>query len=557
MNLVRKDYLYASFLIIVSCIFVFDLFSYVGRPANFDANFHISNIAQFYTVLKDGDFPVVWSDGFANYGLPIPIVSHQLTNYLGAGLMFLTQDPTLSFNILIFIGIVLANLFYFLFLRIYFQPHIAFIAAVIFNFSAYRIINLYIRGAVPELFSQIFPPLIFIGTYFLVKKKKLSAFFLLCISFFLLALNHPMMFVIYSFLFFPYLIFLLLDEDKRSRITFTSLFLLSIVLGVGAASYYLLPLVIEIKYFYYGSAVSSIAANSYLSFSNFFNQNWQYFTQQDIFTRGHIIMVGLLETLAIILGLGYIVGKFIKKTKMVSIVDFAIVTGLLILFFTSQLSSLFYTYISVLSGIQFPWRMLSAFIFLPPIIYAFFLKDVSRYIILLIIFLIAVISFPQLYGKNYSNIPQQNYFFSTVNAHSVLMNTIWSGKSEDYPVKREKVEILDGKGAIQSKQLKNSSRVYRIKAETPLRMIDYTFYFPGWHVYVDGQEQPIEFQDPKYRGIITYLVPAGEHEVLVQFEDTKVRFLAKIVSLGFIGIIMLLFLVRKKLTKLVGYNVKR
>jgi hypothetical protein len=55
--------------------------------------------------------------------------------------------------------------------------------------------------------------------------------------------------------------------------------------------------------------------------------------------------------------------------------------------------------------------------------------------------------------------------------------------------------------------------------ETLLRL--YLFYFPGWKAYVDGQETPIEIAKPE--GFVTLWVPAGQHEVLLSFEDTPPR----------------------------------
>jgi hypothetical protein len=56
----------------------------------------------------------------------------------------------------------------------------------------------------------------------------------------------------------------------------------------------------------------------------------------------------------------------------------------------------------------------------------------------------------------------------------------------------------------------------------------FTFYFPGWTAYVDGQRVPIELSEPE--GWITLRVPAGEHDVLVRLENAPVRTLAGLVS---------------------------
>ena len=87
------------------------------------------------------------------------------------------------------------------------------------------------------------------------------------------------------------------------------------------------------------------------------------------------------------------------------------------------------------------------------------------------------------------------------------------------------------KGKIISSQVQNGKRMYKVSAQSDLQMVDYTFYFPGWHAYVDDIKTDIQFQDPAYRGVITYAVPKGEHEVKVVFEDTKIRIFGKIITL--------------------------
>ncbi len=68
-------------------------------------------------------------------------------------------------------------------------------------------------------------------------------------------------------------------------------------------------------------------------------------------------------------------------------------------------------------------------------------------------------------------------------------------------------------------------------------------YFPGWKVYVDGLETATQFQDPNYRGLMTFPVTAGEHKIEAKFEDTKLRLVSEVLSLltitaiiGFVGL---------------------
>ncbi|MFN2166472.1 MAG: hypothetical protein ACK2U9_09435, partial [Anaerolineae bacterium] len=59
-----------------------------------------------------------------------------------------------------------------------------------------------------------------------------------------------------------------------------------------------------------------------------------------------------------------------------------------------------------------------------------------------------------------------------------------------------------------------------------------SFAFPGWVATVDGREVPITPSDPE--GLITFPVPAGEHEVQVRWASTPLR-----TTLGLLGLLAL------------------
>ena len=67
-------------------------------------------------------------------------------------------------------------------------------------------------------------------------------------------------------------------------------------------------------------------------------------------------------------------------------------------------------------------------------------------------------------------------------------------------------------------------------------------------VEVNGNKEEIEYQDPAFRGIITYKLPQGENNVELKFEDTKVRQAGKMISLTSIGAFFMLLLVRRKIS---------
>ncbi len=382
----KKELFFIFCIFIASTIFVFDLFIHQGFPQTFDNIAHATSLTQFFLALKDGDFPVRWSDGLGNYGLPIPIVAHQIPNYLGAFLMYLIYDPEIVLKILYFLSVFLSGFFFYLFLRYYFLPLYAFVGTFFYIFSSYKIFNTYVRGALPELFSAIWLPLILLGILLFVKEKQFRGLLLITISIALLALTHPMMVLIYSFIYLPFLFWMLIviREGKNNFLKLlvqrrTIACIGGIIVGLLIAGYYLIPLVLEIKYFYLGNSQPFTYGN-YLTLDSFFRFQWPYFTEKDIVTRGHVINVGILETLVFIIGVVLLFPSIKNKKNIdqVGILFFAVLNGVGIILLMLPLAESIFSSVRILGSVQFQWRFLSAFNFFPPIILAYALMRLNK-----------------------------------------------------------------------------------------------------------------------------------------------------------------------------------
>lgn len=502
--------------------------------------------------MKEGEWKPTWSDGFANYGMPIPIIAQQTTSYMGAWLNFALHNVIFSYNVVVLIGAFFSLIFFYLFLRLHTNVRGAFLGTFLFNVAPYRILNIYIRGAIPEFFAGVFFPLILIALYKWIKEEKKYAPFLFAAAVGGLLLTHPFMLVIYAFFIVPYAGLLIY---KKKNIP-PKLGILGIfgVLGIGSVGYYLIPLFLELKYFYYGTG-NRFLPDQYLRLQNYIAPAWPYFYRDDIMTRGHFIHFGLIESVIFALSIILLAVALLKKRFINNIILITIPIGLITIFMTSQFAIPLYKHISMLGKIQHPWRMMSMFIYISPILLAIYSKNWNRWLVCLFIIIIAVIRFPQLYGKNYQFVPESTYFFTKENLHGEVLNIIWTGPTQNYPVKVNKPEIIAGKGIIDNSEIHNSWRTYEIRASEKIRMVDYTFYFPGWKVYIDGVPTTIEFQDMNYRGVITYYVPEGKHMVLVKFEDTRVRMLSNAVSILSLLAFGVLALVEKRY-KVLGKMIK-
>lgn len=528
MNKHKLDIALIIILFFSAVIFSIDPFLHKGQFANFDGNTHSVTIAQFFRALKDGDMKVTWADGFTKYGFAIPIFSQQVTSYAGALINFVTNNITVSIHLLYMVAAIASVLGMYWFFRLYFSEQASFVGAFLCNIATYRIINLYVRSALPEFFASMWIPFICISIHY-VMRNNFRYFFLLILSTVALILTHPMMLIVYSFFIGAYVYAYVLKEGFEAK---KWLFLgIAAVWALLISGYYIIPLIREIKYFNYGNVTNHYEPNHHLTLAQFVSPRWPYFYRDDIYTRGNFLKIGevefMLTAIAAIISL-----HVLRKKKQRTIQDYFFITGsassLLVMYLLSPHSVWVFKLITFLSNIQYPWRLLSVFTVFPPFFIAYLL-DMSVLsknkiaVSLIIIGILCVLRFPQLYGKNYTYYDQSTYFSIPNNIHIAGMNTPWTSRIEDYPIKKNRLEIIEGKAKILTSLRKNSWRQYEINAESPLRLVEYSFYFPGWKVYVDGNPTLIEFQDINYRGILTFRVPAGKHIVKIAFEDTKVR----------------------------------
>lgn len=539
MLLKKIDILHLILLTLAALLLVLDLFLIKAEPSTFDGRIHITNIAQYYQALHDNEFPVRWAGGIGNYGLPTPLLSQQTTNYLGALITFITNNVVLSYKILFAFGSVLGSLLLYRFLRIYWKPNPSFVGAFLFTFAPYRIFDIYIRGDLPEFFASAFIPLLLVSLYYTITKRKLPSFFLLVATTTLLICTHPLVFFISLFIAVPYTVVLLIQQKKRleSIVTLCA----AMFLSLGISAWYIFPLLYETKYLYLGQTKNNFVIYQFLSLENYIQTTWNY---GNSFIRGNFVPVGIVNTIITICGIGALLGKYrnIKRHLLFSCFVFL---SVFLIFLTTSFSQVFFTHITLLGNIQFPWRMVIALDIVTVVITTELLSNITRYqttIFLSIILFVSLLAFPGLYGKNYIYYPQQHYFFTIDNPYTIIANPIWSGETIGYPVKRIQSDIIGGQGQILTRIVHNASRTYRIFAKTPLQMIDYTFYFPGWTVIIDGQSVPIEYQDPNHRGVITYHVPSGEHTINVFFKNTRDRMIGNAISIfSFIFCILILF----------------
>lgn len=545
--------LLGAVLLLLSFLSVADLIYRPGHPVTFDGHIHMTTMNQYAQAMYDGEFPVTWANNFANYGHPLPVIAHQVPAYLGGFLILAGVTTELAYTLLLTISLFITTLLFFIFFKKFADTPLALTATVLATVFPYRALNIYTRGGLPELMATIFLPVLLLGVWNIQQKEYKKAAILLYLGTFLTAITHPMMLLVFMLPVGAYLLFFL---DKKTRLKQLLLAGIPAILGVFSASFYLVPLLVEMRYFYQSRIVPEIKPDVFLSFKQLFDPSW-FYTYTHPGPRGNYIKLGLPEFIIFVSAFITIflakLKKFTFKINNKNQIVFWSVLSLIAVILLLPISKPLYS-LPLMYQIQYPWRFLTVLQLTIPLLFIFIInankKLQNKYLYLFIIAGILWIRLPQFYGKNYIVQPSTDYYFNQSNLHSVNLNTVWSDNSENYPVKTVQAEIINGDGEFEILEEKNASRLYKTKSDSELRLIDYTFYFPGWNVYVDGTPTVIEYQDSNHRGLITYKVPAGEHEIQVIYEYSKVRLLSLILSiLTLLGTIPTVVILNKLLLK--------
>lgn len=549
-----------ALILIASWILLIELFLIPAPPRTFDGWTHLITIQQYYhTITEEVKFPVTWIDGVSNYGMPLGHIAHQTTAYLGALIRLITPNVQDAFNISMYLAASSSAVLMYFFLRRHFSQEQSLLAALVFNIAPYRISNIYLRGALPELFVSTAILSLLLVTNIFVIKPTWGKLLLISLASAFLALTHPMIFLVAMPIILIYTVFMIFHKYNQLKITTLLMVVMGIILGTILASYYLIPLVFESKYLYQGQkSLQPQTEFEFLGLNNFWQESWKFQSDGGSGVRDNRIQLGSFEFISVML---LIILSLVKKKSIIyqQLVIFTLISFFLYAALSLPISQFLYTNAPLLKNIQYPWRMMSVLMLLPPI--AIILVMPSKWVrkvSLLIILCLYIFRTPQLYGKNYIQYPDSRYDFTEVNPHSTNMNTIWSSASSSYQIRDNKFGIIDGQIDLLHSTIKPTSREYFVDAKRSSRLVDYTFYYPGWTVYIDNQQTQIQFQDLEYRGLITYMVDAGKHTIRVVYQPTKLRTIANFISILGMLVITISAIYNKKtgkLTKLVKLKV--
>ncbi len=551
-------------------ITIFSLFATrdLWQPGFFtthDAEVHVMRLAQFDQALKEGQFPVRWLPNWmAGYGSPVFNFNFSLPYYLGSLLHFTGLSFQDCVKVVFILSVVLSAWTGYLFIFQIIRDRIAaIVGSVLYVWAPYRFTDIYIRGAWGEACSFIFLPLIL---WFLIKaKKNLTVSIWAGVVWALFITTHNILALVSMGLYFAYTVFL--PEKWPDKIKLVKSAELVFLLGLGLSAWFWLPALAEKKY----DSMSAVAniynySQQFVSPTALFTSGWQYkLALPDQQSESMSFQLGWIHWLVVGIVIYYLLKKSAGNKDVSRQMKFFLLVFLAAILLCTKASKFIYDIPLVSGMINFPWRFLEIATFAAAILAGLLLTLFKRRQMLIGSILISMAVF--LYWP-YSKIISERFSLSDER----LENAITSYKgfypdTEYLPIWANYFGLLKNRGPAASfpffisKEKATFTQVQRYKlnyfshitTEQPTQVSAQAFYFPGWQVTIDGHTQ--ETDRDEY-GLVSFVAPAGNHDIRLELVDTKIRKVGNWISIisvvGLAGLIgyQLINKSRKKSIKL-------
>lgn len=535
----KQNKLFLSLLVGISILFLIPLFK-TGIPATHDGEAQVVRITAFYKAISDNQFPPRWAgDLNYRYGLPTLNFFFPLEGYLGTVFHSFGISLQDSYKLQLIASFVCAPLFFFLWASQLFKKEVAFVGSLLYGFAPYHFLDLYVRGQLAELLAFVFIPLIF---FFVERNSKKFSYPNLVgggISHALLILSHSILSLLFTGVIFLYIV---VRNYPKKRQIIQNLFIP--IIGLLLSCFFWVPALAEGKYINSKVFVHDFYQENFVSLDKLIYSPWGF--GPAVNEQGGLSpRIGIIPIFLILC----CIALFHKQKKKREVI-FWFIIFLAGVFMATSFSQIIWRQIHMVQQFQFPWRFtgLSSFVaaVLSMYILALFQRRLWFFLIVLII-LVWSIQFVTISGT----IKKQDAFYWQYPGAAAFhgeATTIWTdGEAHGFP--KKEIQVIAGEATIKKRGKKTQKHTFTVVAKQEVTILDNTVYFPGWKVFIDDEEVPIQFQNPQHPGLITFHVPEGRHTVEVLFTETAVRKFADIISLLSFGGVILLFLISLNDTK--------
>ncbi len=516
----------------------------------------VMRIFEMRSCLEDFQIPCRWVPDMG-YGNGFPLFNYYgvLPFYIGAVFSFVLGF-IVSAKILFFIPLFFAGITMYFLGKELFLKNGGLVAAVLYEFAPYRAVDSYVRGAVNESFGLFLIPLVFYTSLKLIKQNSLKNFLFFAVSLGLFLTSHNIMTLLFGPFILIWIIYLLVLEKFKNLKSLV----LSFLLGVGLASFFILPAFLEKNLVQTNTLTEGgldfrghFATLTQLFLSRFWGYGASVFGPDDTIS----FQIGLphwpLAFLAICSSLFLILRK---KFKYLGLSIFFFVSFLISVFMTHNKSTPIWDSIQIIQFTQFPWRFLGLSIFFASLLGGLFIalipKKISLYAAILILLLTLFLN---------ASYFKPEYFYTYMTDQQKLTGELWKIQQQagilDYlPITAQEPkgprpflpEVISGYANVSNFVDKSNHWSFYAEVTQSANLEVPVFDFPNWLTFVNGKQTPHSHNNRL--GRIRLDLPPGNYQIQGVLYNTSIRNIANIITLiSFIILIYLIYVAKFKKQK--------
>ncbi|MCL4390453.1 MAG: YfhO family protein [Patescibacteria group bacterium] len=509
----------------------------------------VVRLAQLDKALSFGQFPVRWvADLGFGYGYNLFNFYPPLVYYLGEIIHLVFETSFLDATKIIWgIALVGSALSMYFLAKEFFGKVGGLVSAMFYLYIPYHAVDAYVRGALAELFSFVWLPLILLFSY----QKRII---LTGITLALLMITHNLVFLPFFGLFAAW--YLVLHRDIKGLALIT-------LITFGLSAFFWLPSLAQKQFTLVDQFLTTGLASYSIHFvcpAQLWNSLWGYGGSAAGCVDGLSFKIGKPQ---VVLALVALLIAIWKRSKIL-LVTFTLFV--FCVFMTTDYSRFIWDHVKLLWYLQFPWRFLEFVALFSSLLAGSFVLVVkkTRWRLVLGAVLIAAVIF--LHGKYF--VPQ-SYLPQATDA------TLLSDSQVKWVVSQTSFEYMPAGVAVhptpqgsymldiaayptrkyvvtagsfgETKSQFGADRFLLAGIATQSSQIQFQITnFPGWKVWVDGKATAIT--DNNKLKLITVSIPAGQHQITGQFTNTPVRTAGNLITLFAIIVLMAIYLYGRRRT---------
>lgn len=513
-------------LFLLSLISVWPFFK-KGYFESHDGEWMIIRFSAFHQTLRNGQFPVRYTERLNNnYGYPVLNFLYPLPFYAAEIPKVAGFNFTDSIKIIFVATTIASALIMFWALSQVFGFKAAFGGSILYLFTPYRFVDLYVRGSLGENFAFALLPLV-LGCVFKISKNKGHFIPVLSVSIALLIIAHNVI----ALIFLPFFLIQSLILIKKDRLKIVRAF----ALGILVSTFFWLPALYDLKYVRLSQIKVSEVADHLVPVRNLVVPSWGYGPtpggQNGLSTQIGIVSLFVFASVVFLAFFKHVKDKFVYFYLAVFVIS---------IFLMTNFSLPIWQKVPGLDVIQFPWRLLSLVVFCSSLLLAYLLNFADKKNVLVSIIVVSAISSTFFYIKPVAFVERPDSYYATNEDTTTVRDEylpLWV--KEKSQRSSAKIELLDP-GEIVTKSEKTLNYQAKIKSDEGTGIQVNTIYFPDFQVFVDNQKASFSYNNEK--GFINFQLPKGEHEVIIKYIRSPVHLASELLSLGAIFIVGIYFL---------------